>query len=336
MRGRPLNTEGMTTAPTVPDPHAVTFASGAVTLSGSLTLPSTGTGTGTGPCPAVVMVGGSGPTDRDNDVYFPPLRRHLVAAGVGVLSYDKRGVGGSSGDWRDATLDDLAADADAALRFLRTRPGVRAGATGLFGHSEGGWVVLRAATARDDVPWVVTNSCPATTPAVQERHALATALRQEGADGADADAELALYDRLCAAARRGAGLAEASRLVEAAGTPPVLARTYWAGMDARLWEFLRRKQDHDPVPDARGLRCPHLAVFGGADPLVPVADSVRLFGAAACHPERPPRARLTVEVFPGADHRVSVRTHEGGPSCPVPGHLAALARWIGAVTAELE
>jgi hypothetical protein len=30
---------------------------------------------------------------------------------------DKRGVGSSSGDWLDSTLDDLAADATAALGF---------------------------------------------------------------------------------------------------------------------------------------------------------------------------------------------------------------------------
>lgn len=55
-----------------------------------------------------------------------------------MLSYDKRGVGSSSGDWLDSTLDDLAADATAALGFLCAQPEVRAGAAGLLGHSEGG------------------------------------------------------------------------------------------------------------------------------------------------------------------------------------------------------
>jgi hypothetical protein len=57
----------------------------------------------------------------------------------------------------------------AALDFLCGQPRVRADTTGLFGHSEGGWVVLRA--------WVITSSCPGTTLAAQERHALAAALR---------------------------------------------------------------------------------------------------------------------------------------------------------------
>jgi hypothetical protein len=55
----------------------------------------------------------------------------------------------------------------------------------LFGHSEGGWVVLRAACARGDVPWVVTNSCPGVTPAAQERYALASYLQARAGTGPD-------------------------------------------------------------------------------------------------------------------------------------------------------
>ena len=70
--------------------------------------------------------------------------------------------------------------------------------------------------------------------------------------------------------------------------------------------------------------CPHLATFGGADELVPVADSIGLFATAACHAERHPQATLTVEVFPHADHRVQVQ----GGTALVPGYVATLDGWI--------
>jgi pimeloyl-ACP methyl ester carboxylesterase len=291
-------------------PKDVTFSNAGVSLAGSLAVPDAD-------APGVVMVGGSGPTDRDNDTYFPPIRDHLLAAGIAVLSYDKRGVGGSSGDWRDATIDDLAADAGAALDFLRAHPGVRADAVGLFGHSEGGWVVLRAAAGRDDVSWVITNSGPGTTPAVQERHAL------RHAD----DATLAVYDRLCEAGRRDADLAEATRLVRSAPAPHMFG-DYWDETDERLWRFTKRKQDHDPIPDALRLRCPHLAIFGAADELVPVADSIHLFSAAACHPDRHPLATLSVELFPHADHRVQV----AGATRLAAGYLDTLTSRIHSAT----
>ncbi|WP_329117530.1 alpha/beta hydrolase family protein [Streptomyces sp. NBC_01465] len=301
---------------------AVTFTNDQVTLAGSLALPGSG---GASQAPGIVLVGGSGPSDRDNGTYFPPIRRHLRDAGFAVLSYDKRGVGDSSGDWREATLADLADDARAALRFLRAQPGVRPGAVGVFGHSEGGWVALRAAAAEGDaLPWVITNSCPGTTPAIQERHALARVVRRDTDDVAGV---LSLYDRIVAAGRRDAGFAEVSALVAAAGDPPALA-AFWDGMDERLWGFLKRKQDHDPLADAAHLRCPHLALFGAADELVPVADSMHAYATTACRPGRHPTATLTTELFPGADHRLQTP----GTDRLAPGYLAVLTNWLAGRT----
>ncbi|MEU9840479.1 alpha/beta hydrolase [Actinomadura sp. NPDC048032] len=294
----------------------VRFGAEGVTLVGLLGVP------GGEAVAGVVLVGGSGPSDRDNDGYFRPIRRYLLEAGVAVLSYDKRGVGRSSGRWCAATMDDLASDALAALGFLRAQPEVRDEAAGLFGHSEGGWVALRAA-ARGAPSWVVTNSCPGVTPAEQERYALTTAARASGSrHERDVDSVVAFYDRLVEAGRRGAGFAEATRIVAEAGHPALAA--FWSDVDADGWEFLKRKQDHDPLPDALRLRCPHLAIFGGADEVVPVAASVRLFSEAACDADRDHRASLTVQMFPGADHRVR---RDG---VLAPGYLPTLAKWIHA------
>ncbi|MEV6641504.1 alpha/beta hydrolase [Amycolatopsis sp. NPDC051371] len=302
--------------------HEVTFSSAEVVLAGSLVVPDR-----RAPVPGVVMVGGSGPSDRNNDTFFPPIRRGLVEAGFAVLSYDKRGVGASSGDWLAGTIGDFAVDAVAALDFLRCQPGVQAETTGLFGHSEGGWVVLHAA-ARQDVPWVVTNGCPGMTPAVQDRYALATALQAiAGVTLHDAEVTLALYDRLVEAGRRGADFAEAARLVQSCPIPSSvegLFGEYWSETNESVWEFTKRKQDHDPIPDVLRLRCPHLATFGGADELVPVADSIGLFATAACDAERHPQATLTVEVFPHADHRVQVQ----GGTALVTGYVETLVGWM--------
>jgi hypothetical protein len=103
----------------------------------------------------------------------------------------------------------------------------------------------------------------------------------------------------------------------------------WPGWCWSAGRGLKRTQDHDPVPDALRLRCPHLAVFGGADELVSVADSARRFSAAACHPGRHHQAALTIEVFPGASHRIQV----DASADPAPGYLGILAQWIEAKAA---
>ena len=78
------------------------------------------------------------------------------------------------------------------------------------------------------------------------------------------------------------------------------------------------------MPDALALRCPHMAIFGGADELVPVVESIRLFSITACHPDREHRATLTVELLPGANHRVQTN----GGTHMAPRYLSVLTQWI--------
>jgi uncharacterized protein len=99
----------------------------------------------------------SGPSDRDNDVLFPPIREHLLRAGIAVCSFDKRGVGGSAGRWQDAGLYEQADDLLAALAVFESES-PRQLPLGLFGHSQGGWVVVEAASRGVPVAFVITNS----------------------------------------------------------------------------------------------------------------------------------------------------------------------------------
>jgi len=100
----------------------VTFGGGAagIVLAGTVTLPK-----GEGPFPAALLIAGSGPQDRDESLAnhrpFLLISDALTRKGIAVLRYDKRGVGKSTGNPDTATTMDLAADAQAALAFLKSR-----------------------------------------------------------------------------------------------------------------------------------------------------------------------------------------------------------------------
>ena len=138
----------------------VRFKSGVVTLSGTLTLPP-----GSGPFPAVAWVHGSGRTTR---AYLPDLQALLVHAGVAVLAYDKRGTGQSGGAYPGespypSTIDVLARDAEAAVRFLGARREIDRDRIGLAGHSQAGWIIPLAAFREAAVRFAVIFSGPAVT-----------------------------------------------------------------------------------------------------------------------------------------------------------------------------
>ena len=99
--------------------------------------------------PAVVMVTGSGPQNRDEELMghrpFRVLADRLARKGIASLRYDDRGIGGSTGEFSTATSSDFADDAASALRHLQRAPGVDCERCGLLGHSEGGMVVAMVA-----------------------------------------------------------------------------------------------------------------------------------------------------------------------------------------------
>jgi pimeloyl-ACP methyl ester carboxylesterase len=263
-----------------------------VSLAGSLWRP------GGDAVATVLMHPGSGPSDRDNDVYFPPIREHLLAHGITVCSFDKRGVGGSTGRWQDAGIVEQADDVLACIRSLLDDDAVSK-PVGLFGHSQGGWVVIEAAGRRPQIGFVVTSSGPGVTPAVQERYSHCSYLLAHGVRADELDAALVPFDQLIERLRGGAAFDDIRRLLDRERLPEPYRRLELTLFpeDDELWSFFRRIADFEPqIPLAR-ITVPLLATFGGDDPIVPVDDSVRAFRDAL----RPDL--LTVAVFPGADHR---------------------------------
>lgn len=115
-----------------------------VQLAGTYTVPA-----GKGPFPAVALLTGSGPQDRNSTLFghqpFAVLADYLTRRGVAVLRFDDRGVGKSGGTLAGTTSLDYAADARAALAWLRARPEVKKNRVGLVGHSQGGTAAIEAA-----------------------------------------------------------------------------------------------------------------------------------------------------------------------------------------------
>jgi pimeloyl-ACP methyl ester carboxylesterase len=151
--------------PTRPFPYEeeeVTFANpqANITLAGTFTRPR-----GAGPHPAVVLIGGSGPQDRDEALMghrpFLVLADHLTRQGIAVLRYDDRGVGRSTGSFRAATHDDFVADTLAAVNWLKTRSDIDPARIGLVGHSEGGLAAPLAAVKQPgDIAFLVLLAGP--------------------------------------------------------------------------------------------------------------------------------------------------------------------------------
>jgi uncharacterized protein len=170
----------------------VRFQSGSVSLAGTLTIPPGG-----GRHPAVAFVHGSGPQTR---AYLPDLGAMLLHHGVAVLEYDKRGNGQSAGDDPrgspiPATINVLARDAEAAVRFLAAQPEVDPARVGLAGHSQAGWIVPRAAAREPKVRFAVLFAGPAVTADENDRYQDLTGQGERPQELSDEAIDAAVLDR---------------------------------------------------------------------------------------------------------------------------------------------
>lgn len=125
-----------------------------IKLAGTLTLPR-----GAGPFPAAVLITGSGAQDRDESLLghkpFLVIADSLTRRGIAVLRMDDRGVGGSSGNSAQATLEDMADDVLADVEYLKSRKEIDPKHIGVIGHSEGAIVGPMAAVRSPDIAFVV-------------------------------------------------------------------------------------------------------------------------------------------------------------------------------------
>ncbi|MCK6540853.1 MAG: lysophospholipase, partial [Anaerolineales bacterium] len=130
----------------------VTIDTGAVTLAGTLLLPLNEP-----PAPAVIIIPGSGAATRNGSWnMYRRIGEYLVQRGIAVLLYDKRGVGGSSGDWKSETFDERAQDVAAIVEYLQSRAEIDPTRIGLIGHSQGAYIApLVVADYSSDVRFVV-------------------------------------------------------------------------------------------------------------------------------------------------------------------------------------
>lgn len=261
-----------------------------IKLSGTLTLPP-----GAGPFPAAVLISGSGPQDRNEEILdhrpFWVLADHLSRAGWAVLRYDDRGVGASEGDFASATSADFASDAASAWAFLRQHPAIVPQRIGLIGHSEGGLIAPMVAAQEPAVSFVVLLAgpgVPGTTLLQLQQKLIYTA------NGLDPKI-LAISQALTTKA---AALAQKGNLSSAQKTKKLTA---WVKAQGQKSAFALKDTDqkllldavrpfsspwfgyflnYDPAPALKKLTCPVLAINGSKDLQVDADQNLPAIAAA--------------------------------------------------------
>jgi pimeloyl-ACP methyl ester carboxylesterase len=295
----------------------VRFRNGKVTLAGTLLLPSTG-----GRHPAIIFHEGSGDWTRDDTWYSRPVDLFLKH-GIAVLLYDKRGDGGSTGDWHTSSYTDLADDLLAGVRLLKSRRDINPRHIGVRGFSQGGWIASLAAARSRDVAFIIYISASgAGTIEEQDTSGLLAKMRADGFSEAEME-EARRFVRLTYEAPHSR---EAWRRLQVA-LPNARSQRWFSrtigglSRDNWVWEQRRLNAGYDPAATFRRVRCPVLIIFGEKDNPTPgiarIEQALREAG----------NRDYIVRVFPGADHDLEVGKQGDGKLDWAEGFLELLTSW---------
>lgn len=279
----------------------ITFRNGDVTLSGTLLLPVS-----KGKYPALVFVHGSNAQSRE--MYWG-LGYLYAARGFAVLAYDKRGVGKSTGNWREATFQDLADDAVAGAKFLQARTDIAANQIGFWGQSQGGWIAPLAASRFPDAAFAVALSGGGLTPADTELFDSEFELTKAGYT-ADEVKEALAWQRL-----KNEIITSPSNIAkwdEYARARAIAKDKKWfrhPGIDIfgpekpdhPFWAYMRSFYFYDPAPTLRASTAPLLAIFGELDTPEGVKANVSAIRQIMDHAGR---RDYTVKVYPNGSHNL--------------------------------
>jgi alpha-beta hydrolase superfamily lysophospholipase len=243
--------------------------------------------------PAVVLVGGSGPADRDETVAGIPIFGQMAGAladeGFLVLRYDKRGVGQSGGRPESATLDDYAEDLRAAVRHMRDRRDVDRRRLAVVGYGEGGSIAMIAASKDDGITALALLATIGVTGAELNLAQVTRAVGQSNRSEAERQATIDLQRRIQKAVLTGAGwdtIPEALRRQ---------ADTAW------FKTFL----SFDPARPMSDIDQPLLILQGLLDTQVDPSNADRLEKLARA---RGADARVEVVRLPGINHLLAPAT----------------------------
>jgi pimeloyl-ACP methyl ester carboxylesterase len=262
---------------------------------------------------AIVALHGAGEGTRDSKLY-QHLHELLPPAGIGVVTFDRRGEGESTGDSSRGRFEEQVEDALALLRAIDAEQ------VGLWGISQGGWIGPMAAVASDDVAFLVLVASIGVTPSEQMMDAVEKQLRLAGYGDDVVTRALDLRRRF-----------EDWVHTRAPETDDELAADLSAAVDepwvGHLWlppslldeEGVRlwiEEMDFDPRSVFARVRVPTLLFYGEADSWAPIEPSVEAWRAAGGD-------EVEIVVIPDAEHDLTLPDGSLAPE-----YTTKLVEWV--------
>ncbi len=264
----------------------VSFKNGENTLSGHY-LENLNKGPAKG---VLLFVHGDGALPYDAEGYYPLIWDQLRISGYSVFSWDKMGVGDSSGNWLHQSMLDRQQEVLKAVDFVQNGYGFTASQTGLIGFSQAGWVIPKLANESEQVGFIIGVGF-ATNWIDQGRYYTNVSLSESGASEEQKQTALATYQ------------GEIDFLLSAPTYESYQERVGTNGMPKDRFEFVVKNMLSDTTEDYQQLSKPSLLLWGEDDLNVDANKEFSYWNENIKKDSSHAQAnRITAKLIKGANH----------------------------------
>ncbi|MGR6544103.1 alpha/beta hydrolase family protein [Paenibacillus tundrae] len=232
----------------------------------------------------VMFIHGDGPINVTHDDGYKPLWERLATLGYASLSLDKRGIGGSEGNWLDQSIDDRVEEAQQALAWARQQPMIDSKQMGVWGASQAGWVIPKLAE-KESLAFSILVS-PAINWLTQGEYNTRSQLKKEGKSPNEIEQQVDEDNRVKDLLKSGGSYEDYVNM-----TNPKDA------MSRDRWIFVSKNYTADATEDIAHFNFPILLMLGDHDINVDVRETEQVYREQVSPPEL-----LHVKLLPDTEH----------------------------------
>lgn len=233
----------------------------------------------------VLFIHGDGPIDATHSEGYRPLWERLASIGYASLSLDKRGIGGSEGNWLNQSIDDRVVEAEQAIAWAKQQSVIDGTRIGVWGASQAGWVIPKLA-GKDHLAFSILVS-PAINWLKQGEYNTRSQMAKDGHTSQEIEVQVEYENQIKELLKHDGSYEEYMKLVRNGEEP----------MSRERWSFVSKNFNSDATESLRNFKSPVLLLLGEDDVNVDIQDTERTY-----RKEIQPSYLLHVKTFQHTEH----------------------------------
>ncbi|EUJ36087.1 alpha/beta hydrolase family protein [Brochothrix thermosphacta] len=239
----------------------------------------------------ILFIHGDGPVNKNSDEGYYPAWETLAEENIISVSWDKPGVGNSTGNWLEQDMEDRKDEAERVLKWALDTFDVDPNRVGVWGASQGGWVITKLLNNNIDIKFAI-GVAPAVNWMRQGKFNTVSEMEYEGYSSKEINKRLSIESKV---------------------NDYLNQHDYQGYLNSKLekdiiekdrWDFIRKNMSLDNTKELAKIKKPYYLIVGDHDINVDTKETEEVYQKHIT------KEYLTVYNIKNATHRMLKPRHQ--------------------------